>query len=62
MDLIHALTVATLLAEALAEDAREGGRFDADGFSNFFPEEGRDNPDLVAEAWRLYQAHYAGDA
>lgn len=47
-----------LLSEALAEDAREGSRFDADGFSNFFPEEGRDCPAMVAEAWRLYQEHH----
>jgi hypothetical protein len=27
-----------MVAEALAEDEREGSRFDKDGFSNFFPE------------------------
>jgi len=35
----------------MAEDHREGRRFDADGFSNFFPE---DDPELVGEAWKLY--------
>jgi hypothetical protein len=40
-----------LVKEALDEDARAGGKFDAEGFSNFFPE---DDPDQVRLAWVIY--------
>jgi len=50
------MTVAEILAEALAEDAREGSRFDADGFSSYFLEGCASEE--VAEAWSLYEAYH----
>jgi len=44
-----------LFLEALAEDKREGGRFDAIGFAQFFPE---DHIDDVRDAWRRYLEHH----
>ncbi len=52
-------TINLLVDEALSEDKREGGRFDADGFSNFFPEYG---PVEVREAFRIYEAIRDGRA
>ena len=40
-----------LVREALAENEREGSKFDADGFANFFRGE---DPDKVRDAWWLY--------
>jgi hypothetical protein len=51
-----------LLAEALAEDKREGGRFDRDGWGNYFLEDWKHDPEAVEEAWRLYcQKHREND-
>ncbi len=44
-----------VLAANPPQDAREGSRFDAAGFANFFPEENKRCPDAVAEAWIIYE-------
>lgn len=44
--------VADIVREALAEDEREGSHFDAEGFSNFCPEE---DPEDIRAAWLLYE-------
>jgi hypothetical protein len=44
-----------LVNEAMREDAREGSRFDAEGFSNFFPEE---ESLIVGAAWEVYNANH----
>jgi hypothetical protein len=41
-----------LFKEARKEDRREGGRFDAIGFGQFFPEH---DPHVVADAWLYYR-------
>jgi hypothetical protein len=46
--------VAELVQEALAEDKREGGRFDEDGWSNYFHEDWKICPDAVRDAWFVY--------
>jgi len=51
-----------MVAEARAEDAREGGKFDKEGFGNFFPEYRSDaaehdvewEDDIWNEAWSAY--------
>lgn len=40
-----------IVREALAEDERENGHFDAEGFSNFCPEE---DPADITAAWLIY--------
>lgn len=47
-------TVEELVEEAIAEDEREGSRFDEEGWSNYFCEEWKHNPDTVKEAWVEY--------
>jgi hypothetical protein len=44
-------TARQLFREALAEDKREGSRFDPIGFCQFFPEE---HPETIRNAWELY--------
>ena len=44
-----------LFREALAEDEREGGTFDAIGFGQFFPEE---HPNIVRDAWQYYRDYH----
>lgn len=46
-------TALRLAREALEEDKREHGRFDAAGFANFFPEH---NEQDVLDAWHIYDA------
>jgi hypothetical protein len=46
--------IQAILQEALAEDAREGSRFDREGFANYFMEDWRHDPDAVEQAWLLY--------
>lgn len=46
--------IAEILKEARAEDAREGGRFDRDGWGNFFLEDWKKDHEAVEEAWRIY--------
>jgi hypothetical protein len=46
--------VKAIVKEALAEDKREGGRFDREGWSNFTLEDWRRDPDAVDEAWMIY--------
>jgi hypothetical protein len=43
-----------LFKQALAEDTRTGGRFDAVGFAQFFRAE---KPEDVQAAWTLYCEH-----
>jgi hypothetical protein len=45
------MRISEIVKEALDEDAREGSRFDAEGFSNFCPEEA---PADVHAAWLIY--------
>lgn len=51
--------IRAILEEALAEDAREGSRFEREGFANFFLEDWRRDPDAVEQAWLLYDEHRA---
>jgi hypothetical protein len=46
--------VQAILKEAQAEDAREGSRFDREGFANYFLEDWRRDPAAVEQAWILY--------
>ena len=50
-----ATAILDLVNDALAEDSREGGKFDAEGFSNFFPEE---DSLIVGAAWEVYSANH----
>jgi hypothetical protein len=43
--------IAAILESAFDEDDREGGCFDAIGFSQFCPE---DSPEDIVRAWRAY--------
>lgn len=52
--------VAELVKEAREEDAREGSKFDAAGFANFFPEENKTDPEAVEQAWRVYENEVYG--
>ena len=47
-----------IFAEALAEEAREGGTFDRDGFDSFCPEESNE---AIRDAWDLYCSHLRGE-
>jgi hypothetical protein len=49
--------VIELVKQALAEDALKGSKFDAHGFSNFFPGE---DPDYVGSAWVIYDEIRSG--
>jgi hypothetical protein len=57
-EMIYQKLVQELLREALAEDAREGSHFDADGWSNYFLEDWKRTPAAVEDAWLAYQAHH----
>jgi hypothetical protein len=46
--------VKAMVDEALAEDKREGSRFDREGWSNFFLVDWEKDPDAVEEAWLIY--------
>jgi hypothetical protein len=46
--------IARIVDEARAEDRREGGRFDRDGWGNFFLEDWKRNPAAVNAAWLVY--------
>ena len=56
-----------MVSEARAEDAREGGKFDKEGFGNFFPEYRSDaaehevewDDDIWDEAFSAYLAAWA---
>ncbi len=52
------MRISEIVREALLEDEREGSRFDAEGFSNFCPEEA---PADVHEAWLLYDTIRSAD-
>jgi hypothetical protein len=51
--------VRDILQEAQAEDAREHGRFDREGFANYFLADWRRDPDAVEQAWILYDERRA---
>jgi len=58
----RATLIAAMVSEARAEDIREGGKFDKEGFGNFFPEYRADaeehgiewDDDIWSEAWSAY--------
>ena len=49
------MTVDEMVAEALAEDKREGSRFDREGWSNYFLEDWKCDPNAVELAWLIYE-------
>jgi hypothetical protein len=49
---LNVYKVVEMIVEALSEDARQGSRFEADGFANFFPET---NDEDIREAWLEYE-------
>jgi hypothetical protein len=50
------LPVAAILEAAFEEDRREGGRFDAQGFSNFSQDETNED---VRAAWLIYDEYWS---